>query len=340
MNWKIFLPIQLLVILTATRLAAQTPVDVIETSLKVAIMGEEIFYLGFAEGDKMIFSFEEANGKDLKEVEITELPSTSRFLELKTSKIVNKTIDIPKTGIYKFRFTNSAIAARICKYKIQRIPASAATQIFNTTVYTQMVNDTTYTNEAEDFIAKTDTVLTNFMDRSIKVNPIGTAGGNKASFNFNLPENTVAWSFYISTDKTGQEIFDEANKQFIPAAASFTKKFPLYNILTAVALNRPATIVKMETGPSVNYWVMDADNVGAFGAGAPFRYIKKGKGINDYSRMEPRKGNLYFCFSNDSSTEPVTVTVKITAVQANEALETRQGQRMIITPRSKMYLKN
>jgi hypothetical protein len=340
MNWKFILPIQLLVILSATRVSSQTPVDVIETTLKVAIMAEEIFYLGFAEGDKMIFSFEEANGKELKEVEIVEMPATSRYLEVKTSKIVNKTLDIPKTGIYRFRFTNSSIGARLCKYKIQRIPAGAATQNFNTTVFTHTVNDTTYINEDEDYIAKSDTVITNFQDRIIKVNPIGTAGGNKASFNFNLPENTVAWSFYICTDKTGQEIYTEANKEFLSSSASITQKFPLYNILTAVALNRPAAILKMETGPSVNYWVMDADNVAPFSAGTQFRYIKKGKGINDYARMEPRKGNLYFCFSTDSATEPVSVTVKISAVQANEAMETRQGKRMIITPKQKMYLKN
>ena len=92
MNWKFIAPIQLLVILSAAPLSSQTPVDVIETTLKVTIMGEEIFYLGFAEGDKVIFNFEEANGKELKEVEIVELPGTSRYLELKISKIVNKTL--------------------------------------------------------------------------------------------------------------------------------------------------------------------------------------------------------------------------------------------------------
>ncbi|TMI66339.1 MAG: hypothetical protein E6H07_10705 [Bacteroidetes bacterium] len=340
MNWKFIAPIQLLVILSAAPLSSQTPVDVIETTLKVTIMGEEIFYLGFAEGDKVIFNFEEANGKELKEVEIVELPGTSRYLELKISKIVNKTLTIPKTGIYKFRFTNSAITPRLCKYKIQRIPANASMQNFNTTVFTHTVNDTTFINEDEDFIAKSDTVITNFQDRIIKVNPLGTAGGNKTSFNFNLPDNTVAWSYYICTDKTGQEIYSEANKEFLSTSSSITQKFPLYNILTAVALNRPATILKMETGPSVNYWIMDADNLAPFSAGTQFRYIKKGKGINDYARMDPRKGNLFFCFSNDSATEPVSVTIKITAVQANEAMETRQGQRMIITPKQKMYLKN
>ena len=103
-------------------------------------------------------------------------------------------------------------------------------------------------------------------------------------------------------------------------------------------MNQPAVILKAETGPAINYWVMDADNVSAFAAGAPFRYIKKGKVINDYSRMDPRKATMFFCFSNDNP-EPVTVTVKISTVQANEALETRQGKRMIITPKNKMYLK-
>jgi hypothetical protein len=338
MSWKFFLSIPMTLLLLCTQLYSQTPVEVIETSLKVPIMAEETFYLGFAEGDKMIFNFEEANGKDLKEVEIVEMPSTSRYLEIKTSKIVDKIITIPRTGIYKFRFSNSGIAARICKYKIQRIPASPATQNFNTTVYTHTVNDTTYINEAEDYVAKTDTVITHFQDRTIKVNPLGVAGGNKASFNFTLPENTIAWGFYLSTDKTGQEVFNEANKDYINESGPQVQKFPMYNILTAVALNKPATILRTETGPPINYWIMDADNVSAFATGAQFRYIKKGKVINDYSAMQPRKATLFFCFSNDNP-EPVSVTVKITSVQANEALETRQGKRMIITPKNKMYLK-
>src|SRR5262245_30921480 len=105
----------------------QSPVNVAETTLKVGLMGEEFFYLGFAEDDKMIFNFEEENGKDLKEVEITAIESSFRFIEYKTSKILSKTFDVQKTGIYKFRFMNGGIGVKLCKYKIQRIPASAAT---------------------------------------------------------------------------------------------------------------------------------------------------------------------------------------------------------------------
>ena len=340
MNHKLIFSIQLLVLLSGTQLNGQTPVDVAESTLKVNILGEEVFYYGFAEGDKMIFNFEETNGKELKEVEILELPSASKFIDYKTSRITNKTILISKTGIYKFRFTNSSISVRVCKYKIQRIPASAATQNFNTIVYTHIVDDTAYTTVQEDYIAKTDTVITNFQDRVLKINTTTTSGGNKATFSFVLPENTVAWSYYISADKQGLVGYEEANKAFISNSGLIITKFPTYNILAAVAIGRPATITKLQTGEDINYWITDGDNVGLFSSGAQFRYIKKGKAVNDYSRMEARKGNLYFCLSNDNVTEPVAVTVKITAIQVNEALETRPGKRMIITQKSKMYLKN
>ncbi|HEX7847446.1 MAG TPA: hypothetical protein VF476_16710, partial [Chitinophagaceae bacterium] len=46
----------------AEELNGQTPITVAESTLKVAIMSEEVFYFGFAEGDQLVFSFEEANG--------------------------------------------------------------------------------------------------------------------------------------------------------------------------------------------------------------------------------------------------------------------------------------
>jgi hypothetical protein len=337
---KLFLSIIILGLLSSLHLYGQTPVDVAESTLKVGIMGEEIFYFGFAEGDQLIFNFEETNGKELKELEITETPSTSVFLDYKTKKITNKIINIPRTGIYKFRFTNSSIGVRICKYKIQRIPASRATENFNPIVYWHMVDDTTYTTVEEQYLSKTDTVIVNFQDRVVKVNPISAGTGNKATSNFLLPENTIAWSFYLYTDKAGQQAYEEANKTILSSSAASISKFPMYNVLAAVAIGRPATITKLQTGEDIDYWIMEGDNVNLFTAGSQFRYIKKGKAVNDYARMEHRKGNLYFCFSNDNATAPVTVTVKITVVQVNEMLDTRPAKRMIITQKNKMYLKN
>ena len=340
MQRKFIFIMQMLLALSGIPLFSQTPVDVAETTLKVGLMGEEFFYLGFAEGDKMIFSFDEASGKDLKEVEITEVYGSFRFIEYKISKITDKTISIPKTGIYKFRFTNGGIGVKLCKYKIQRIPASEATKNFNTTVYTHMVNDTTYIDVDEDVLAKTDTVITNFTDRTLRVNGRIAPAGNKANFNFTLPENTIAWSYYISTDPAGQQAYDDANKELISVSSQAIKKFPLYTIMSAIALKKDSSIKKLNTGEDISYWIMDGDNSALFSAGLQFRYVKKGKAINDYSKMDPRKGNLFFCFSNDNDTEPVNVTVKITAIQANETIETGKAKRMIVVPRSKMYLQN
>ena len=326
-------------LLSAFNIYGQTPVNVAESTLKVGIMGEEIFYFGFAEGDKIIFNFEEMNGKELKELEIVEMPSTQKFVDYKTSKIVNKTIVVNKTAIYRFRFTSSAISVRLCKYKIQRIPASAASQNFNPTVFNNMVNDTTYTTEEEEYLAKTDTVITNYQDRIIKVNPTSNPAGNKSSFNFVLPENVIGWSYYLYVNQAGQQAYEEANKLIIAGEKSVITKFPAYNVLAALALNKPVSISKLQ-GESINYWIMEGENADLFSKGAQFRYIKKGKATNDYSRMDPRKGSLYFCFSNDNPTLPSSITVKITLVGVNEVLQTRQVKKMLISPKSKMYLKN
>ncbi len=49
-----------------------------------------MFYYGFAEGDQLVFNFEEVNGKELKEIEIMFMPSQSIFMEYKTKKIVQQ----------------------------------------------------------------------------------------------------------------------------------------------------------------------------------------------------------------------------------------------------------
>jgi hypothetical protein len=319
----------------------QQPVDVVESVVKVGIKGEEVVYYGFAEGDQLIFSFEEANGKEMKEVEIMEMPANSRFMDIKTSKIENKTITIPRTAIYKFRFANSALLPRACKYKIQRIPASAATQKFNTTVYFDSYNDTSYVTEVETYIDKSDTIINNFQERTIKVNPMTAPGSSKTSFNFTLPENAVAWSYYIYADKTGHQVLLDAAKELNSNAVSVIEKFPKYNPVAAVALEANSYLTKLDTGQHINYWIVENENAELFQSGQQFRFIKKGaKIVNDFARMEPGDRAYYFCLHNDYKDVVVTVTVKITAILINETLSSRSVKRMHITPRHGMHLRN
>ena len=83
------------------KIFGQTTVDVAETTLKIGgLGGEEVFYYGFTEGDQLIFNFEEVKGKELKEVEIIELPSSSKFMDYKSKKIENKILSFFKVYFF------------------------------------------------------------------------------------------------------------------------------------------------------------------------------------------------------------------------------------------------
>ena len=336
---KYLLPV-IVNVLFSVIMHAQQPVDVAENVVKIGIKGEEVIFFGFAAGDQLIFSFEEASGKEMKEIEIIEMPSNSRFMDVKTAKIENKTISVPRKAIYKFRFANSALLPRTCKYKIQRIPASAATQNFNTTVYYDEYNDTSYVTEVESYISKADTIINNFQERSIKVNPTSAPGSSKAFFNFTIPENAVTWSYYVTAEKAAQQVYQDAGKAIAASSPQTISKFPNYSPLAAVALDKPSHLAKLDTGIHINYWIVENDNAELFMNGEQFRFLKKGRAINDFYRMEPGDRTFHFCFHNDYKDTPVTVTVKLTAIAINETLASRDVKRMIVTPRRGMHLKN
>jgi hypothetical protein len=105
---------------------SQNSIEVADMTFKVdRLGGKKEFYYGFAEGDQILFNFEEVNGKELKEIEVVEMPSSIRYKEFKASYIKDKSFTVSKNGVYMFKILNSAINDRMCKVKIERIPSSA-----------------------------------------------------------------------------------------------------------------------------------------------------------------------------------------------------------------------
>ena len=337
---KIIITIITIGLFPCGRLYCQKPVMVVENTFKVGPFKEEVFHYGFAAGDKLVFNFEEVNKKEMKEVEIMELPSSSKFMDYKTKKIENKTIEIINTGIYKFRFSNSTVFPRVCKFSVQRIPANGSTQNFNTTVYTRIVNDTIFATDEENYIDRSDTVITNFQDRVVKILAPSATTTNKANFNFILPENTFAWSYFIFTNDGGKKNYDDAVKKL--ASNNKNNKFAgFFTPLAAEALGTDSYLKNLQTGKPISFWVVEGDNADLFMKGEQFRFIKKENAISDFSRMDYRKGTLFFCFSNGTSREPANITVKITALHINEVLKLRTVKRMIrVQPKTEMYLKD
>ena len=96
--------ILLLVLFLSHKVFTQPAVTVTDTTFKLPILGEQLLYYGFASGDQVLISFEEENGKELKEIEIVQWPATSKFKQNKISSLHNKTLAIATTGVYQFRF--------------------------------------------------------------------------------------------------------------------------------------------------------------------------------------------------------------------------------------------
>ena len=326
------------------KLFGQTPVDVSESTLKVSGFGEEVFYYGFSEGDQLIFNFSEVNGKELKELEIIELPSSSKFMDYKTKKIENKSINITKTGIYKFRFANSALSGRICKFKIQRVPSNEATKNFNTSVYWRTVYDTTYRPVEEKFLIKSDTVVSECYNANPQISSQNALNGNKNSqvVDFYLPDNAIAWSYYIGTGSEGKAEFDNARNNFMQSAAASVSKIPGYGPMAALALTGVSYFNKVQGEDNVKYWFLnDANSVALFNTGQSFIQYKRGDVINEASQMKtPLKGKIYLALMNDNTIDPIKVTIKVTAVSVNQQFETRTVQKMHVASRQEAYLKN
>ncbi len=292
----------------------------------------------------MIFNFEELKGKELKEIEIIEMPAQSKFMDYKTKKVENKTLEITKTGIYKFRFANTGLGGRICKFKIQRIPATEATKNFNSSVYWRTVNDTTYIPTDERYLISSDTTIVNVLEQVPKISSQNALNGNsnKTLVDFDLPPGTISWSYYIGVGKEGKEAYDIATQKFISTAASVVSKIPGYGTMAALALHGINYFSKVQGEDNVKYWfITDWNNVLLFKNDRTFLQYKQGDVINDaYQMRQPFKGKIYLGLLNDNIADPIEVIIKVTAITVKQEWETRNVQKMNIVARQEGYLKN
>jgi len=135
----------------------QKPVDIADLTIKINAMGSKDLFYGFAEGDEIIFNFEELKGKTLKEVKIIELPNNTKFLDYKTSITIDKKINVSKTSVYQFKFNNGSLTAKTFKVRIQRIPKNESTISFNTNWQWKTVYDTNYVAYTKDSLVGYDT---------------------------------------------------------------------------------------------------------------------------------------------------------------------------------------
>ncbi|MBR9923075.1 MAG: emp24/gp25L/p24 family protein [Bacteroidetes bacterium] len=304
---------------------AQSPLEVVDRSFKLEKRESEVFYYGFAEGDRIDFSFEVIKGKKLSEVEVFEYDGPVRYSEFDVKKTGGKIFSIQKTGIIGFKFSNSK-GERIISFTIYRTPASKSKSNFDTEVLWETKIDTTYVESFENYLVSRDTIIHNITDQVATVNSSLNLNGNKTTFNFQLPSNVISWSYYIGVNQDGKRVFEEATQKLATNAGPILNRLPGYGPLAALALGGTSYLARIQSGDDVSFYIVEGNNVNLFLTGQQFRYYKKGKVINDFSKMlSPLNGMMHFCLINDNTIRGVEVVVKVTAISVNE----KWGQRVV-----------
>ena len=334
---KIFRLAPLFLILHFTPAASQSSIVVTETSFKLPILGEESFYFGFAEGDQVSFSFEVESGKELKEVEIIQLPSSSRYKELKTSRIQNKMISVSTTGIYQFRFANTVVLQKLCKLKIERIPASPATANFNSTVYWRTVFDTTYRNLNPQKAAPDTYKTVSLIAPTSYYLESSASEGRQLTIPINLPDFTSEWYYaYAATDKKEQA----GNlKSSLHLAAALQKE-----ILEHRGVSFSVDSISVPSGTeNCRIYLLDQSNQQMFESKGNFRHFREGTRENTPSGLVKIKTanfpNAFLGIKNSNSQSPIFVTLEVVAVIApDETMQVAESQSVNVRARKEPYL--
>ena len=321
-------------------------------------------YYGFAEGDQIVFNFTEIDGKELKEIEILEYPSTSKFMDYKTLKVENKKIQVPKTAIYKFRFSNSNLLAhRICKVKIERIPASEATKAFNTGVKWETVADTSWNSYTKDVVVgydtlrlqktrralvKSDTIEDMVIDKGETIHSVLSSSGNKATIVFNLPMNTeshldekevIGWAYWVGVGPESGECWKKNVTAVTKIASKVTSS--VFSPLAGLAVGLMGELLIPTVGEDVLYELMDPEQYALFRQNYQYRVWDSGRGIAGYKHFTSRnllQGGFYIHMLNDNEVTPIEVNIKVSAVVEHKIYRDEPYVDLQITPRSEKQI--
>lgn len=338
---------------------AQSAIDVADLTLKVKANSSEEFLYGFAEGDQIVFSFSEADGKEIKEVEISEFPDNSKYLGYEISKIDKKIINVIEKGVYKFRFKNThLLKGRICQVKIQRIPATEATEKFNTNIKWVTEHDTSWNTYTKDFIAGYDTLFIQrtkkvldkeevieevIMDKSQRVHSSTNANGNKTFVFFTLPSNistdletkkVTAWAYWVGVGEESNKAWQQ-NREILSEAINVAAGIIL-TPLGALAAGTLTDLMLPTIGEDVRYGLVDETNKGYFMGGMEFRGYDFGKGVAGYKKFTDKgmcQGKFYVVLYNDNYMQGIDVNVKVSAIIERKVYKVVEYTDIQSTPR-------
>jgi hypothetical protein len=332
---------------------AQIPaVDVAELTLKIKAGNTEELYYGFEKGDKIIFSMIEQDGKELKTVELTELPNHTKFMDYKTAKVDSKQFTVHDRGVYLFKIENGA-GPKIVKVKIQRIPEFESTIKFSTKVKWLAKTDTICEGCIENVLVGHDTVVRTENKFELvsssraeemlidKTQRVGAKG--RETLRFELPKNdyqafthkeVLAWAYWVAVGEKSKDAWTKNIKTFGGLAKGITSMFvsPLGGL--AVGLVVDLSVPGM--GDDVYYCVLDETNKQLFLDRNNYHSYDEGKGPGGFGKNNKNtQGYFFIGLINENYLQGIDVNVKVSAVVETRHYENRVYQWTDILPRYK-----
>lgn len=324
MIYKISLAVFFVLGITRLSYCQMQPINIVDSTAKIAGMNGALnLYYGFAAGDQIIFNFSEVNGKELGQIDVSEYPLSGEFAQYKTNQIKNKIINVPTQGVYMFKLVNSELGERVCNVKIQRIPASDATMNFNTAVVWKDMDDSAYTIEQEKYLVKTDTVISNFFQQTAKVNSRSNVTlQNYCKVSFTIPENTIAWSYYISADQAGEAAYDDAVTKLFDTGTKAIAPVPGYGPMAVLALGGNSYLTTATSGQKVGFYIANNKNI---------KINEEDGVVNSFSRVtNPLSGDCYFYLVNQNPAD-ISVSLRATAIIVNRKWGTQPVKKYTVT---------
>ena len=342
---------------------SQTPIVVADMSFKSSGSEPKELYYSFAEGDIIVVDFEVVKGKNIKSLEVIELPSSMKFSSFKPSSISQKKINVNQKGVYLFRI-DAGIGGKVCNLKISRIPKDQSTERFNTGWKWEVLYDTTYTHYKKDSLIGYDTIhyvetvkevtsreLSEVIleDRTEEIRSIGwiVHDNPRTYVEISLPQNqsgnnwekkVVGWGYWLCVGENSNSFWSR-NKAMVSKSATIAGNTlgPIGGLIAGGVTS--LVIPDAESVDNVRWSIVrNGQDVQDFlngGEICSYSCLRSGNGPGASGRFVDgyKQGRYYICLYNDNPHYPIRVTVKASALVETTTYQDVDYQRTKITPK-------
>ena len=159
---------------------------ILVNSLNGVVKPSEFMY-GFEAGDEVVLDITMSNLKGTNSLSVSTYPGgVVLYSNLAFQALTDQRFKVQERGILKFSLTTNHMIDRNAFVKVWRIPASAATAVFNTNVVRKKIFTTLEVVEKHEAIVNSRSSMT---------------GSTRTVIPVSLPANTVEWYYRFSARK-------------------------------------------------------------------------------------------------------------------------------------------